>query len=101
MKTGFWRCEAVIEAIKKHGEEMTTGKRKSPLRVGYGLAHKHIIELLDILPASDVKPDEGEWRKLKYWDGVYVCSNCGKKTWSAKEYDYCPNCGAFMKGEAK
>ena len=30
-------------------------------------------------------------------DGDANCSNCGHWNWS--DYNYCPNCGEYMKGE--
>jgi len=28
----------------------------------------------------------------------YICSNCGKDYWHGNVFDFCPNCGAHMKG---
>ena len=37
------------------------------------------------------------WDDLHYNDTSYKCSVCGKV--NGGRTDYCPNCGAFMKGE--
>lgn len=50
---------------------------------------------------SDARPT-GEWIDTgdmqEYWAEEYQCSLCGAKDhW----HNYCPNCGAKMKGEAE
>ena len=51
------------------------------------------------------KQSEGEWIAKKGYAGYgYYCSNCDtvftgeNAEWIAKEHNYCPNCGAKMKG---
>lgn len=53
--------------------------------------------------SSDVAPvRHGRWLwnetgKLG-WEQYYICSNCGdKEYWESK---FCPNCGAYMRGES-
>lgn len=58
-----------------------------------------ILTNLGRLPFID-RP-QGEWRKRF---GSINCSACGKSHWSAcfedlvRSFNYCPNCGAQMKG---
>ena len=58
--------------------------------------------LIDAQPT--IEPKRGEWiNKDPYWHTA-ICSNCNKVTmfeeWDEEviEYDFCPNCGAKMKG---
>ena len=43
------------------------------------------------------KQSEGEWKKLYEKAPRYVCTSCNH-LFNNKEYKYCPNCGARMKG---
>ena len=53
------------------------------------------------------KQSEGKWKSGKTINGQwgYSCSICAASfvgenaEWIAKEHDFCPNCGAKMKGE--
>lgn len=54
-------------------------------------------------PTADVRPVvRGEW--MPKWNSFFkqdvpACSNCGMS--SVFKYNYCPNCGAEMRGQAK
>lgn len=56
--------------------------------------------------AQDRKRNVGKWMIQKYrvnrseHDEIsfYICSECGRANWT-KEDNYCPNCGANMRGE--
>lgn len=57
---------------------------------------KNAISLLKQVDSGElVKKKYGEW--LDKGSLSCRCSNCGCK--SDKEYDYCPNCGADMRGD--
>lgn len=43
------------------------------------------------------KQSEGEWKKVSDKFPRYVCTACNH-LFNNKEYNYCPNCGAKMKG---
>lgn len=43
------------------------------------------------------KQNEGEWKKIYDKAPRYVCTACNH-LYNNKEYKYCPNCGAIMKG---
>ena len=43
------------------------------------------------------KQSEGEWKQAYNSFPRYVCTNCNH-LYNNKEYKYCPNCGARMKG---
>lgn len=69
-----------------------------------------LVEYLKNLPSAQPEPREGYWID-KGWSGdwvwqtdgrgncwrVIVCSECGKSV--SVESNYCPHCGAKMKGE--
>ena len=67
--------------------------------------NKTLCNFIDAIPSAD-RP-QGEWEIEyrgngwnDYWD--YTCSNCGKKYERADavlyKANFCPNCGAKMKG---
>lgn len=52
------------------------------------------------------KPKTGEWiwkTDIPIGHGRtsagYICSNCGKDYWHGNVFNYCPSCGADMRGE--
>lgn len=58
--------------------------------------------ILDALSADAV---QGEWiwrTDIPIGDGRtsagYICSNCGKDYWHGNVFNFCPSCGARMKG---
>ena len=65
--------------------------------------HKNdLAEVIAKLPTVEAKPVvHGEWLRKnvqKSWGKStnLICSICGEKCWL--EYDFCPNCGADMRG---
>lgn len=64
------------------------------------------VEDIEDLPALDVAPVvHARWDKKTTWYGLYgqnymVCSECGKRYEFHSSFNYCPNCGARMDGEA-
>ena len=59
----------------------------------------HMEEHLDEIPAADVRPVvRGEWRERRFSEDVYgaECSVC-HTTWDYRT-NFCPNCGADMRG---
>lgn len=58
-------------------------------------AKTHISEALKMLDlAEKIEPSRGDW--FDKGSMSCRCSNCGCK--SIKEYSFCPNCGADMRG---
>ena len=56
----------------------------------------HYEDLLRI-PAADVtEVQHGKWIELLPFKNVYICSLCDQ--WGEYHWNYCPNCGAKMKG---
>ena len=58
-------------------------------------------EAIDAIPAADVRPVvRGRWIEKPYLLGTTnVCSVCGENYGMPHgKYNFCPNCGADMKG---
>lgn len=76
------------------------------------LSHDDIIKKIDMQTAVELKSKPGHWEETRYRsvdqtgetydDGVgFRCSICANvfKVTSLNRYNYCPNCGADMRGE--
>ena len=66
-----------------------------------GYIHSSDYFLVDaeaIYKAGYRKVEQGEWLTDKYGMDRSVCSIC-KATYEGDVGNYCPNCGAYMKGE--
>ena len=68
------------------------------------VSSENVIDNINTIPAADVEPVvRGEWERFEeqefftIYDGL-KCSICGSKynPESAKNYKFCPNCGAHM-----
>ena len=72
-------------------------EKKGFVNVGYVVGLDTAQECIKDAPT--VEPKTGRWFGAKYDAGLglFICDNCGK--FSFVEYDYCPNCGADMRGE--
>ena len=56
------------------------------------------VVAIDDIPAADVRPVEhGEWEHIGdlEWD-VFICNKC--KMANTDDSNFCPNCGADMRG---
>ena len=56
------------------------------------------LEAIDAIPAADVRPVvRGRWIRLS---GCDMCDQCGYSTGKHEQgRNFCPNCGADMRGE--
>ena len=63
-----------------------------------------VLSDVEDFPAADVQPVEhGEWSQIKMLQDDYKakeCSACKATFWDLYHWNYCPNCGAKMDGEA-
>ena len=71
------------------------------------LVKEEIEKIKEDQPVDAVPVVHGKWTTKRTWehDGELYCSVCGKSVdayndirWADKMYNYCPNCGARMKG---
>ena len=90
-------CETVTGIC---GEEVYTDVREVDAILKCNKRIRNGIRRLPSEPVgnSDMMRPKGEW---DYSDDMYetrVCSACGFDTEDYKEYNYCPNCGANMRG---
>ena len=56
------------------------------------------LDAIKGLPSAQPVRKTGQWIKRKKGAIGYNCSCCGKSDIS-NHFDYCPNCGADMRGE--
>lgn len=69
------------------------------LKIGDTVDQIYDKQVKDILGGDDDyrKQSEGKWVKKYEKAPRYVCTACNH-LFNNKEYNYCPNCGAKMKG---
>ena len=70
------------------------------------LGIKRAIPILETLPSAETERKKGKWKPfdLTWSRSVYSCTACGKAVdipteMSKPIYNYCPNCGADMRGD--
>ena len=57
----------------------------------------HCEEIIEEQPTADVRDVlRGKW--IAYQDGKYHCSRCDDVAPKGYRWNYCPNCGADMRG---
>ena len=82
------------QAIEKF---TTTAPQMSVIRI------YEAVEILDAMPTVQPEPKEGHWIEEKIYRDVIECncSECGQlmTTAATVRMNFCPNCGAKMKGE--
>lgn len=94
-----------IEGCKPLYCGRTNGKS---IAYGIVLGLKSAIAFMEALATVEAEPVTAEW-KIRIEGkpesggtlGKFTCSRCGKHAWATAtsgELNYCPNCGAKMKG---
>lgn len=57
------------------------------------------LEAIDNMPTVEPKRKTGKWIR-EGWEVVYLrCSVCGYRDYAEEHNNFCPNCGADMRGE--
>jgi len=79
MRNGMRWCKSLIDGAEPKFEDGVT-------RVGDGADSAE-------LPPAQPERKKGEWSDGYRWQRCSLCKQTGKKSWN-----YCPNCGAKMKG---
>lgn len=72
------------------------------------ISEKHNIQLYELvdtfaeIPSADVvESKRGEWKVDETHDYEPYCSLCGHEPIAGEKYNYCPNCGADMRGDKR
>lgn len=104
--------EATIETVKK--ERDYTGKftfeEERAWAVGFQQGITFALSDIAAIPAADVRPVvRGHWIGIKEAEEMgdimkeFTCLVCGCCDWDCTEsesFNFCPNCGADMRGES-
>lgn len=85
--------QAAIDFIKDHSYPV----RYDGNSIEQGMTVTGIEQGLNEVPSIQPKQKTGHWVCLDDDELAYGCSEC--KSVSLRESKYCPNCGAYMKGE--
>ena len=86
--------QAAIDFIKEHSYPV----RYDNTSIEQGMTITGIEQALNEMPSIWPKQKTGHWVCLDDDELAYGCSAC--KSVSLRESKYCPNCGAYMKGES-
>ena len=87
-------ADALCDWLKEYGQEYIHGKKKISLMYIW----KHIQDTPTIAPERK----RGRWIQTRHFGCMYrMCSNCSaeRKDDLSTGWNFCPNCGADMRGE--
>ena len=103
----YIKREDVLKCLKEASEQIDWGQS------GDGDAFKHYIGAVyrtiassDCVPSADVVErkrgewicHEGRWIDFDYYPTKYECNQCHHYVDVASDKNFCPNCGADMRG---
>lgn len=85
--------QAVINEAEEWIETYTSGRGGQRERD----AIKHVISGIKTMPSAQPERKNGDWVRTSFYNDTPVCSECySEGRW---DWDYCPNCGADMRGK--
>lgn len=95
------------DALKRRAQKAATEAWKMKLTARVETTLNQFLDWINQAPTIEPERKKGEWiEQDDGWDGVYYeCSVCKEAftlidgTPSDNLYNYCPNCGAYMKCE--
>ena len=74
----------------------------NPNAVIFDALKRAIESEISNIPSAQPERKKGEWEMKPdpygFFDEIPVCSECGCTTKMRETYNFCPNCGARMKG---
>jgi len=87
--------QAVIEALGKEPEVWTDSDAEIAERNQWRMD----VAAIKAVPSAEPERKKGRWIDRDHMPNHARCSECGFFDEWAYEYNYCPNCGADMRGE--
>jgi rubrerythrin len=91
------RCE--VTEIERMAYEMERLFVEAKIKQTLPKKHPSIVKAEALYNAGYRKQKDGRWKGAGLGD--YYCSLCCSTYSGGDEYNYCPNCGANMKGGAE
>lgn len=84
------------DALKRKLQKVATEAWKMKLNASIEKTFNQCMDYIDSAPT--IKPKQGEWicELINPLNAILRCSACGYAT--GTKYNFCPNCGARMKG---
>ena len=99
-KARFIDVDGFIEDLKAEFSNLMMDGLKGTPRIK-SLTFSEVVERIECQPTADVRENvRGEWKYIPE-KGQLVCTNCEKHSPWHEKYDFCPNCGADMRGGAE
>lgn len=86
------------DLIKRDDALKVIEKNQYRLR-GSGLTYEVMLMQMEEVPSIKTDRPKGEWKKSKTHASMWVCSNCDWGYQDCYDFDFCPQCGADMRGE--
>ena len=97
------------EVIMAESDLISRQAAKDAINRKYRMRKDSVIATINRLPAADARENvRGEWIEDKkaeqehqlIFHKVWTCSQCGERQCGPKGSNFCPNCGADMRGES-
>ena len=95
--------QAAIDALHEYFARIGNLKRRG-LTKGEKAIGLDVVGALKTLPSAQTEPKTGKWLEDKSLDAFWICSVCRfpSEAFGADVlYNFCPNCGADMRGDVE